>query len=480
MRTLKKSIWSYMYKVTFALVSVILISITALNIANEQSRAQGTADKIFEQMDKMLEENQKELTRLRQEYAAKCLHNTEAIAYILEKNTGARNDLYELRKIAEFMEVDEIHIIDAAGEIVSGTHPQYYGYSFDSGEQMNYFKPMLKDKSLTMCQDVTPNTAEGKKMMYAITWNEDGTKMLQVGIKPKRLLNEIKQNNISNVVARMPVYKGIEIIVADADTQVIEGATDSSKLGKKLEDVGISANPDSDDGATVTQIRMDGKHCRCMMRQNDNYIVFVTVEDSFYQQGGMIAIFIVGAYLVLASCCITYMFSKVMKERLEKEKLIYTSNTDELTRCLNRHAYENDMKKLNLSEEWVYISVDLNGLKRANDSYGHMAGDELICAAADCMRDSFHEYGKVYRIGGDEFAVIITENPNQVEELIHSFDSNVANWHGKFVDSMTVSYGWVFSTERNWGSAYEISKAADARMYQSKERYYKESGADRR
>ena len=61
MRTLKKSIWSYMYKVTFALVSVILISIMALNIANEQSRAQGTADKIFEQMDKMLEENQKEL-----------------------------------------------------------------------------------------------------------------------------------------------------------------------------------------------------------------------------------------------------------------------------------------------------------------------------------------------------------------------------------------------------------------------------------
>ena len=40
--------------------------IMALNIANEQSRAQGTADKIFEQMDKMLEENQKELTRLRQ------------------------------------------------------------------------------------------------------------------------------------------------------------------------------------------------------------------------------------------------------------------------------------------------------------------------------------------------------------------------------------------------------------------------------
>ena len=132
------------------------------------------------------------------------------------------------------------------------------------------------------------------------------------------------------------------------------------------------------------------------MRQDDKYIVIVTVEDSFYLQGGIIAILIVGTYLVLASCCITYMFSKVIKERLEKEKLIYTSNTDELTRCFNRRAYENDIKELRLSDEWVYISVDLNGLKRANDSYGHAAGDELICAAADCMRDSFHKYGKVY------------------------------------------------------------------------------------
>ena len=461
------------------IVVALLLEASILKYVNDKN-AHRTSKVLLDRVITVLDKNDESRNELIESLKDDYIVRAKAVSYMIDADPAVEYDVNELQKIAKLMAVDEIHLFDDQGTIYSGSAPKYFGYNFDSGAQMEYFKPMLKNKSLTMCQDVTPNTAEGKKMMYAITWNEDGTKMIQVGIEPKRLLNEIKQNNISNVVARMPVYKGIEIIVADADTQVIEGATDSSKLGKKLEDVGISANPDSDDGATVTQIRMDGKHCRCMMRQNDNYIVFVTVEDSFYQQGGMIAIFIVGAYLVLASCCITYMFSKVMKERLEKEKLIYTSNTDELTRCLNRHAYENDMKKLNLSEEWVYISVDLNGLKRANDSYGHMAGDELICAAADCMRDSFHEYGKVYRIGGDEFAVIITENPNQVEELIHSFDSNVANWHGKFVDSMTVSYGWVFSTERNWGSAYEISKAADARMYQSKERYYKESGADRR
>ena len=129
-----------------------------------------------------------------------------------------------------------------------------------------------------------------------------------------------------------------------------------------------------------------------------------------------------------------------------------------------------------MDDEWIYISVDLNGLKRANDSYGHAAGDELICAAADCMKNSFHEYGKVYRVGGDEFVVIITERTEQFEDMRQSFDVNVANWSGELVNSMSVSYGWVFSTERNWDSVYEISKAADARMYESKERFYNENG----
>ena len=77
-------------------------------------------------------------------------------------------------------------------------------------------------------------------------------------------------------------------------------------------------------------------------------------------------------------------------------------------------------------------------------------------------------------------AVIITEDIKEFENMIHRFKSNITNWHGEFVDSITVSYGWVFSTEGNWDSIYEISKAADERMYESKERFYNESGVNRR
>lgn len=50
----------------------------------------------------------------------------------------------------------------------------------------------------------------------------------------------------------------------------------------------------------------------------------------------------------------------------------------------------------------------------------------------------------------------------------------------KYVDSMTVSYGYVFSSEKKWNSVYDIAKAADKRMYESKANFYREKEKDRR
>ncbi len=103
-----------------------------------------------------------------------------------------------------------------------------------------------------------------------------------------------------------------------------------------------------------------------------------------------------------------------------------------------------------------------------------------LYAAADCMRESFGKYGNVYRIGGDEFVVIITGNTKEFQSIIESFDRRVAQWHGKLVDSMTISWGYVFSSEKEWDNIYDIAKEADERMYKNKERYYQESKIVRR
>lgn len=444
---------------SITIVAIALILETCIlryvNEKNAQTTSNVLLDRVIAVIDKNESSEKQFVKSLKDDYIVRA----KAISYIVDAKSEVEYDIDELQKIASLMSVDEIHLIDDTGTIYSGSIPKYFGYSFDSGEQMAFFKQMLKNYDLTLCQDVTPNTAEAKEMMYAITWNESKTHMVQVSITPKRLLKELKQNQISNVVADMPVYKGMEIYVVNSKTKVIEGATDQSKVGNKVK---------------------NNKKYQYITRKHGDYIVAVSMSDSMFSQSNLVAILIVGIYLTLASCLLVLMLSQVLKEKYEKEKYIYTSNTDELTKCLNRHAYEADIQKLDLNSEWVYISLDLNGLKQTNDKMGHSAGDELICAASSCMKFAFASYGKIYRIGGDEFVVLLTQSVSDLQHILKVFDSTISNWHGKYSNSMSVSYGIIQSSEQDFDSILSVSKLADERMYKNKSNYYKISGNDRR
>lgn len=445
---------------SITIVAVALILETCIlqyvNDKNAQTTSNVLLDRVIAVIDKNESIESEFVKSLKDDYIVRA----KAISYIVDAKPEVEYDVDELQKIAGLMSVDEIHFIDDTGTIYSGSLPKYFGYSFDSGEQMAFFKQMLNNKDLTLCQDVTPNTAEAKEMMYAITWNEAKTHMVQVGITPKRLLKELKRNQISNVVADMPVYKGMEIYVVDAKTKKILGATDASWVGNTA--------------------HFNHKGYRFVKRKHGDYIVAVCILESMNAQTNIVAILIVGIYLTLASRLLVLMLSRVLKEKYEKEKYIYTSNTDELTKCYNRRAYDSDMENLDLNTEWIYISLDLNGLKKANDTLGHSAGDELICAASNCMKFAFASYGKIYRIGGDEFVVLIQESVSNIDSILQVFDTTIHDWHGKYSNSISVSYGVVKSSEQDFDSIHSVSKLADERMYKSKSEYYNMSGNDRR
>lgn len=200
-------------KIVFLALGLILmalvIQMAILNWINNRNTAK-MSEVLLERVVNVIEKNEDNesdmVSSLKEDYIVRA----KAVAYIINAKPEAETDVDELKKIADLMSVDEIHIFDSTGKIYSGTIPKYYGKSFDSGEQIGYFKPMLEDKTLTMCQDVTPNTSEGKKMMYAITWDETGTRMVQVGIEPVRLLNEVKQNEISSIVENMPEPESLQ------------------------------------------------------------------------------------------------------------------------------------------------------------------------------------------------------------------------------------------------------------------------------
>ena len=575
--------------IIFILISALFLEDRLLDYVNNRN-IRNTSEVLLDQVAGIIERNTDDEKEMIQSLKEDYMVRAKAVAYILDANEKTEHDVPELQKIAKLMSVDEVHLFDKSGKVYSGTVPKYYGYNFSSGKQIAYFKPMLKNKKLTMCQDVTPNTSEGKKMMYAITWNDAGTRMIQVGVEPVRLLEKLKRNEIKSVVSNMPVYEGIDIYVADRKSGKIYGATDSRKIGNKLKQLKISKSRSVSrniDGytvgvvydmthlngsnavamlsvmlylliATIILLLMIARVLRINREKEEQYAVLATmaglnhsmyviklrenkimrysgaeigeenIEGSYYEDAdvrmrallenrtveeyreaagefvdlhtlpermegekyisgdfiGTTLGWFQASFIAIQQdeeqrpVSVIFAVRSIEYEKRKEEQLLRSSTTDELTRCYNRRAYEQDIKKLTADKKFLYLSADVNGLKAVNDRLGHAAGDELLCGVAGCMKQSFEDYGKVYRIGGDEFVTILFTDEEQFGIIKQNFDLLVDNWSGDTVPHMSVSCGAVWSDEQQWESVREIAKLADQRMYEKKAKHYARRKSD--
>lgn len=149
-------------------------------------------------------------------------------------------------------------------------------------------------------------------------------------------------------------------------------------------------------------------------------------------------------------------------------KLEELSYRDDLTGLKNRNAMMNVVKELDeTAPEHMYgvINLDMNGLKTINDREGHVAGDNLIIKVADALRHIFRDED-VYRIGGDEFIVLIRDIPEdvfqrRVEGVLKEFSED---------DEYSLAMGYYWSD----GSVTtkEAFFRADRSMYKNKNAFY--------
>lgn len=178
---------------------------------------------------------------------------------------------------------------------------------------------------------------------------------------------------------------------------------------------------------------------------------------------------------------VVYTIQDIEEEKNKEEQLIRMSITDELTKVYNRTAFEEDvraLKKKKITQDFVIMYIDVNGLKTLNDEAGHAAGDELIKGTASCLLRSFGSNGRVYRIGGDEFIVIFYAEEKELRRLLNDFDNSVVQWKGEMVDNLSLSYGYVTKREFMKTQLIELFEIADQRMYKNKKLYYKSIGID--
>jgi diguanylate cyclase (GGDEF)-like protein len=107
-----------------------------------------------------------------------------------------------------------------------------------------------------------------------------------------------------------------------------------------------------------------------------------------------------------------------MAGRLEQEALV-----DPLTGLLNRRALERDLRReraraTRYDRRFSLMVIDLDGLKKVNDTDGHLAGDLYLRALATALSDVLRSGDEAYRIGGDEFVVLLPETAEARAEVV--------------------------------------------------------------
>lgn len=157
----------------------------------------------------------------------------------------------------------------------------------------------------------------------------------------------------------------------------------------------------------------------------------------------------------------------------ERDQFAREARTDELTGLANRVAWTEALdterpRRARYRRPVVVMSVDVDGLKQANDRFGHDAGDELLCGVAGILRRNLRDADVVARVGGDEFGVLLPETwPDAMPALVERIKIACAAWRGTNPDlHLSVSIGW--AAPEPFGDLREALRTADDRMYLAK------------
>lgn len=151
---------------------------------------------------------------------------------------------------------------------------------------------------------------------------------------------------------------------------------------------------------------------------------------------------------------------------LYNKTLYRLSNLDGLTALYNRNKYNADLASsfVNTHENVGVIYLDLDNLKSVNDSFGHLIGNKLIIATAKILRECFPG-GNVYRVGGDEFIIIIPDTT--YEELTRQVDAMNQRMAG---GKIFCSYGMEYQKDN--ATISEMVANAEREMYVYKRRHH--------
>ena len=171
---------------------------------------------------------------------------------------------------------------------------------------------------------------------------------------------------------------------------------------------------------------------------------------------------------------------KLIAQGMEYNSVQKIAYSDALTGLGNRAAYLERLEECvkERIQRLGIVYLDVNNLKKVNDVHGHEQGDILIRTAAKVIEESFGAFGRAYRIGGDEFCVLIDTNAMEgYDQAANMFRKKIetVNKSGKYIFRLQIAHGFICCEADSMKTVEDAVKSADERMYRNKVQLKKEN-----
>ncbi len=155
-----------------------------------------------------------------------------------------------------------------------------------------------------------------------------------------------------------------------------------------------------------------------------------------------------------------------------RSKLLVYSFLDSLTGGFNAKAYHEEIADIfsdpSVTKQFWCIIADMNNLKLINDNLGHVEGDGAIRKSYESVNDNMVNFGKTYRVGGDEFVSLINCDKDKIKSLIVDVNNQIekSNTHKDYRFSLAIGYDeFIGNTKEEYD---EFFKTVDKKMYENK------------
>ncbi|MCL2548651.1 MAG: methyl-accepting chemotaxis protein [Symbiobacteriaceae bacterium] len=286
----------------FMIVAIISF-VCALALASSASYLIQTSDTnravedklstLLEDVGRLIKTRADDLIAIRQEMDGVYLEKTRAVSEMIKLNPALIEDKEELLRIANLLNADEIHVVDAAGTLNWSTIDAYVGFSFVGNPQTEPFLAAITNPNFELAQDPQPNAAVGIYFQYIGVARYDQPGVVQIGMRPEKLEKALHQADPQVLLNQVTIDRSMRILLISGSD--IVGDSSGKLTGTTLMAKGLSGVQ-----AGSGSVNLDGKGIY-IARNFGDYLVmaFITDVETYGARNSMLVTFLIANAAVL-------------------------------------------------------------------------------------------------------------------------------------------------------------------------------------